>query len=104
MRGRDAPTALFINYSFHYLTVFSVLAGRGYRVPDDVSLLCRDEDVFLSYLEPEPTRYVADPLLFSRKLARMIEAVRNGGLVPRREVRIIPRLQRGASLRAVGEA
>lgn len=104
MRGKDAPTALFINYSFHYLTVFSVLAGLDYRVPENVSLVCRDEDVFLSYVEPEPTRYVADPLLFARKLARMIEAVRHGHPFPRREVRIIPRLLRGASLKIFGAA
>lgn len=71
MAAPQPPTALLINQSYHYLTVASVLSRLGLRTPEDVSLICRGEDRFLSFLEPEPARYVEDPHLFARKLARI---------------------------------
>lgn len=101
MTGAPAPTALLINQSYHYLTVFSVLAGLGRRIPADVSLLCRDEDRFLSYLEPEPARYVEDPHLFARKLARITTGLMRERPAKTPRVQIIPRLTPGASVARV---
>ncbi len=98
MQGARPPTALLVNQSYHYLTVFSILAQLGWRTPRDVSLICRDEDRFLSFLEPEPARYVEDPHLFARKLARITGIlVRKHPAHPPRFL-IVPRLLRGASI------
>jgi LacI family transcriptional regulator len=92
------PTGVLIGESYAYLTACSELAQLGRRVGADVSLVCRDEDRFLSYLEPEPARYVADPLHFARRLARITGDLLTGRTVPVGARPLLPRLVRGASL------
>jgi DNA-binding LacI/PurR family transcriptional regulator len=92
------PTALLINNSYLYLTVFSILTQRGYRVPRDVSLLSRDADTFLSYVDPEPACYVEDPHVFARKLARIADKLSHESPAKPPQVWLIPRLVPGASL------
>jgi DNA-binding LacI/PurR family transcriptional regulator len=98
MRRELPPTALLVNQSHHYLTVASILAQLGRRIPQDVSLICRDEDRFLSYLEPEPARYVEDPHDFARKLARITVKLVHERPEETPRAYIIPALVRGASL------
>jgi len=98
MESARPPTALLVNQSYHYLTVFSILAQLGWRTPQDVSLICRDEDRFLSFLEPEPARYVEDPHLFARKLARTTATLMKERPAKPPRAQIIPRLLRGASM------
>ena len=92
------PTGVLISESYAYLTACSVLAQLGRRVGADVSLVCRDEDRFLSYLEPEPARYVADPLHFARRLARLTGDLLAGRPLPAEPRLLLPRLAGGASL------
>jgi LacI family transcriptional regulator len=92
------PTGVLISESYAYLTACSVLAQLGRRVGADVSLVCRDEDRFLSYLEPEPARYVADPLHFARRLARLTGDLLAGRPLPAEPRLLLPRLVGGASL------
>ena len=75
-----------------------ILAELGLRVPHDVSLLCRDEDRFLSYLEPEPARYGEHAPLFARKLARITLTLMRARPAKPPRVLLIPRLRRGASI------
>lgn len=98
MTGKGAPTALFVNQSYHYLTVFSILTSLGRRIPEDVSLICRDEDRFLAYLEPEPARYVEDPHLYGRKLARIAIGLLAGKPAHPPHVLLVPRLRWSASV------
>jgi LacI family transcriptional regulator len=98
MQGPRAPTALVVNQSYHYLTVFSVLVQLGRRIPQDVSLICRDDDRFLAFLEPEPARYVENPHLFARKLARIAMATFRERPAQPMRLQIMPRLMRGASI------
>jgi len=98
MQGARPPTALLINQSYHYLTVFSVLVQLGRRIPQDISLICRDDDRFLAFLEPEPARYVESPHEFARKLSRIaVRLVRERPALPAR-IQIMARLLRGASI------
>ncbi len=57
LRAPAPPSALFVVNPHHYLTVAAVLADRGLRVPRDLSLLCRDDDVCLRHLPVRPARY-----------------------------------------------
>jgi LacI family transcriptional regulator len=92
------PTALLVNNSHLYLTVFSVLTQLGRRVPEEVSLLSRDADTFLSYLDPEPACYVEDPQLYAAKLARITTRLLHERPAKSPHVLLIPRLVRGKSL------
>lgn len=98
LQSERPPTALLINNSYHYLTAFSVLVEMGRRIPQDVSLVCRDEDRFLSFLEPEPARYVEDPRQFARTLARLTTIPRRERSAPVPQTLLLPQLRRGASI------
>ncbi len=73
LRGQHPPvTALLVANAYHYLAVVSRLAHTGCRVPADVSVISRDDDLFLSYLTPPPARYTAAPRVMARSLLRAI--------------------------------
>jgi LacI family transcriptional regulator len=92
------PSALLVANAYHYLTIVSSLAELGQRVPKDVSVISRDEDTFLSFLVPEPARYVASPRAFARTLLQPVLELLEGSAVSQRAVRLMPRFVRGASI------
>jgi len=100
MLSARAPTALLVGDSYHYLTASSLLAKLGLSIPEDISLVSRDDDTFLAHLVPAPTRYTADPALYARRLFELILAVREQRSAP--GLRLQPRLVKGESVRRIG--
>ncbi|MSU24534.1 MAG: LacI family transcriptional regulator [Opitutus sp.] len=98
MSQRDRPTALVVPNAFHYLTVLTGLAQMGWRVPEQVSLISRDEDLFLSFLVPEPARYVTSPHEFARALLLPVIELLEGAAVGKRASLLMPKFVRGASI------
>lgn len=72
------PTAILVAQSTFYLTTIAFLAERGLRVPKDVSLMCRDDESFLSYLRPEPARYAGNPKTYAKRLLLQIQLTAGG--------------------------
>lgn len=97
---RPAPTGFLLSNSFSYLTVLSYLASQGLRVPRDVSLISRDEEPFLPYLHPTPTRYAAPPAKFATALYQAIKRVIEQGAPRRFDVRIMPDFIKGGTVAA----
>lgn len=97
---RAPPTALLIAPPAHYLTTISFLAARGLRVPDDVSLISRDNETFLSYLAPAPARYSCSPRTYAKRLLPGVLRLAQGAAVPAGAQRIEPQFIRGPSLAA----
>jgi DNA-binding LacI/PurR family transcriptional regulator len=104
MRQTPAPTALLVANAFQCLAVVSGLTALSRRVPADVSIISRDDDAFLSFLMPEPARYVASPRAFARSLLHPVLELLENSAVTRRGVRLMPRFVRGASLAPAVEA
>jgi len=98
MEQRPAPTALLVANPNHYLSIVSRLGQMGRRVPSDVSLVSRDEDPFLSYLLPNPTRYVTNAHTLAKSLLRPVIELLEGGVITHRAIRIMPSFLRGDSL------
>lgn len=99
MREQPQPsTALLVVNPNYYLTVTSRLAQMGVRVPQDVSVISRDEDPFLSYLVPMPTRYVVSPHIMAKTLLRPVIELLEGRVVTQRTIRIMPEFIRGDSV------
>jgi hypothetical protein len=98
MDRRDAPTAILVNQSYHYLTTFSMLLQAGKVIPRDVSLICRDHDTFLSFLEPTPTHYGEDAQMFAKKLIRVINALVDCREADNLKVNLLPQLISGNTL------
>ena len=91
------PTGYLLSNSFSYLTVLSQAALQGLRVPRDLSLISRDEEPFLSHLQPVPTRYSIQPAKFASALHHAIKRVETQG-PDRFDVRIMPDFIKGASV------
>ena len=98
MEQRPAPTALLVANAYHYLTAVGCLAQMNWRVPQDVSVVSRDEDPFLSFLVPTPARYVVSPHLMAKTLLRPVLELLEGGVITHRAIRIMPEFIRGATL------
>jgi LacI family transcriptional regulator len=100
MAGRDRPTGLVVTQAYHALSVISGLARLGLRVPQDISVISRDDDPFFAFLQPEPCRYAADPKDYARRILPAIVESLSGQPVSRRAEWSMPRFLRGHSLAA----
>lgn len=101
MQAKHPPTAIFVAESNFYLTLSARLAQRSLRVPNDVSLLCRDDEPYLSSLLPAPARYSKNPHAYAKKLAAHILPVSRGEPIQRLVTRIMPEFVPGNSLGSV---
>ncbi len=99
MEANPRPTALFIAESNLYLTVSSRLTQLGLRVPEDISLLCRDDEPYLSSLLPKPARYSKNPHAYAKRLLTQILKVSNREPVLNHGIYVMPEFVPGASLR-----
>ena len=90
------PTGLVVLPSSHLLTVREWLRQAGRRVPQDVSALCREDELILNSVILNPSRYTLNPLSFARKISRAVVALVTGGRDPQR-ARLIPTFVRGKS-------
>ncbi|TLD70037.1 GntR family transcriptional regulator [Phragmitibacter flavus] len=88
IRQVNRPTALLVARSAHALTVLTVLLGHGIRIPQDMALLCRDDDAFLDHVVPRMARYTVSPGGFAKRIFRLVmqptsdgHATKSGGQV-----------------------
>jgi DNA-binding LacI/PurR family transcriptional regulator len=95
----EPPTGLIVANSYCYLSVASALAHRGYRVPEDFSLISREDDAFLAYVDPEPARYLNTTARMARKVMTLIRPLLEGGIPNFEPVRLTPRFIAGGSVR-----
>jgi LacI family transcriptional regulator len=98
------PTALLVANAYHCLAVLTALAAQGRRVPEDISVISRDEDPFLDFVVPLPARYVLGPRAFARSVLQSVLALLKDGTVKKRAVRLMPEFVRGASVAARSES
>lgn len=95
------PTALFIAESSLYLSAFCQLTQRGWRVPADISLLCRDDEPYLASVLPSPARYTKSPHRYAKLLLGCIEKVIAREPVALPGAYLMPEFRPGDSLRRV---
>lgn len=61
-RRADVPTAVFIANVNQAIGALAALRALGVRVPDDLSIVCHDDDIVLEYVDPRVTA-IRMPLL-----------------------------------------
>jgi DNA-binding LacI/PurR family transcriptional regulator len=98
MQRRPAPTGFLVTDTRYTLSALSYFLRQGLRVPKEVSLISRDSDHFLEYVVPTVARYAADPILFARKVSRVVLRLVEGGDVLPRDYRVMPRFVPGETL------
>ena len=92
------PTAYMVGNSFSYVTAHSWFASQRVRVPEDISLISHDEDPFLPFLHPTPSRYSIESSKFANVLYKAVKRVMEQGAgLDFREL-IIPDYIKGASV------
>jgi LacI family transcriptional regulator len=92
------PTAVVTISSLDYLTATSFLTQQGLRIPQDVSVVARNDDAFMNALLPEPTRYHASSHVFAQHFFKLSLQMAEGPPPLRPNVRIMPDFITGASL------
>lgn len=95
-----ASTGILVANSLCFLTVMTVARQAGFVVPEDVSLICRDDDPFLRFVVPEPARYVNDATEFAKKMASLVQPVLVGGSLSTSTVRFSPAFLPGKTIAA----
>ncbi len=101
LRRASRPTGLLVSRAQHVLTVLGHLGRRGVRVPQDVSLISRDDESFLQHVVPTVARYFASPTRIANTVSRLVLELLRGGAIPARDHRLIPQFVPGESLAAV---
>ncbi len=76
---RPRPTAILVSNSRPYLTVHTQLARLGLRIPEDISLVCRNSDPSFNAIVPSPAHYARNADLAHRKLLKLILNRLQGG-------------------------
>lgn len=77
MARRHPPTAFLVSRARHALTVLCYLLQKGFRVPEDVAVISRDEESYLTDVLPTMARYSNNPGAFAARLSRtVVEMVR----------------------------
>jgi DNA-binding LacI/PurR family transcriptional regulator len=94
------PTALIVNSPYAYLTVMTLLASKHLRVPEDVSLISRDDDALLNSIYPAPARYTVKPQAFARRFIGPIMRMIQGRFVATGGAYILPKFVSGKSVAA----
>src|SRR5262245_2026276 len=72
LKLQPAPTALLVVHPHYYLAAASRLAQSGVRIPEEISIISRDDDPFLSFVVPVPARYVVSPHVMAKSLLRPV--------------------------------
>ncbi len=88
------PTACVVARAVHTLTVMMFLMGRGLRIPQDVAVVSRDDEMFLRHTLPVVTRYTASPARLARGVFTAATRLAGKGPPPG-AIRMMPQLVRG---------
>lgn len=95
------PTALFVTKSHAIPATLTILPRLGLEIPRDVSVICREDDPFLSYLVPAVARYHSDSSAIARKLAIALARLAAGEPLKLTHDRLMPRFVAGQSITRV---
>jgi len=73
MKLARPPTAIFSAGGMQTIAILTRLLQIGIRVPEEVSVISRDDDPALDFVAPVPARYYRPPIKFARGVFRQIE-------------------------------
>ena len=100
-KGTEAPTAMIVSRSHFAMTAQGHLLRMGKRIPEDVSLICRDDDPLFEFVVPSLAHYRVDLNRFARRAMQLAMGIDQGVSRPSISLRIIPQFVPGKSVAAV---
>lgn len=93
----EKPTALCVALVSRYIFTQGWLQTNGFRVPEDVSLICRDGDDLMDCIFPAPSHYAYRSEVYGNRLARAIASLLETGRVKDHTL-LIPEFVKGDSM------
>jgi len=90
LKSKRPPTAILVARAVHTLTVVTCLQNTGLRVPENISVISRDDETFLEHLVPDVSRYAISPSLFTRRLSRAVRQLAESSSLPPKSLRLMP--------------
>lgn len=72
------PTAVQVSHPKVVVGVLAFLSRRGFRVPEDVSLICENMSVTLSWHQPGIAHFTSDLDVILKRVVRWVEGVAQG--------------------------
>jgi len=95
---RAPPTGLLVAGAHYIVSVITFLTRAGVRVPENMSVICRDDEPFFNYVVPSLARYTVSPARYAQRLSRTVVALAQGGSAPVRNQLLLPRFVPGETL------
>jgi LacI family transcriptional regulator len=92
------PTAFFVINAFATATLVTQLLSRGLEIPRDVSVIARDYDPILDWIQPPIAHYISPLQRIASRISRMAVELATDGPFPLRHVRVIPQFCKAESL------
>ena len=80
--SRNPPTALLVAFPRHAVITLLYLLEKGFRVPCDIALICRDHEPLFDQIIPIVSHYRFDVQLFANRLTRLMLKLIEEGLPP----------------------
>ncbi len=98
LRAAEPPTAYIVARAAHVLTVMMHLMRRGKRIPQDVSVLSRDNDPILEATSPSVARYSIQPKQLATRIAQALRQLADSGTIENQNIRLMPEYLAGDSI------
>jgi len=93
----EKPTGLCVALVSRYILTQGWLQAKGFRIPEDVSLICRDGDDLMDCIIPVPAHYAYRTEVYGRRLARAIATLLETGRVKDHTL-LMPEFVKGDSM------
>jgi hypothetical protein len=98
LRQPKPPTAYVVGGATQVLTVMMHLMRRGKRIPQDISVISRDNDPILDATSPTVARYAIQPAQLATRIALVVRQLAETNTVPANAIRLMPTFVAGESV------
>jgi LacI family transcriptional regulator len=95
LQDSPQPTGYLVMLPEHTLTTLGLLRSQGVRVPEDVSVICRTDDLFLDYCIRSVAQYRIDCVKFGQACGAVAVEIIRHGAGRSRQVKIVPKFVPG---------
>ncbi len=102
VKNSDNPlTALFVDNPFQYLRIFTNALRANIKIPEQLSLISRQEGGFLNYLSPLPSRYSFNPKEHAGRIHKILEERVQGDSMRNLRTLLLPEFVKGGTVTQV---
>ena len=98
LRSPHPPTAYLVARAPHTLTVAMHLMRRGKRIPQDVTVISRDDDPLFQATSPSIARYTSPPAQLANRISLAVRNLAESGITSAHQIRLMPTFVPGESV------